>query len=121
MPGTILCVDDNEILLNILTLVLERAGYRTRQAKTGQEAIAAALHKPDLILIKLDIFLEAKVQFRCPVILMASHEVDDQVVAVMEANQDVVGFISKPALNVQNLEQIITAYLPQKQKAEVCG
>jgi len=50
----ILCVDDNEHNLYMITTLLQRAGYEVIIARTGEEAVAkAAAERPDLVLMDL--------------------------------------------------------------------
>jgi DNA-binding response OmpR family regulator len=50
----ILCVDDDESILDTLTDILEEAGYAVILARTGLDALALAYsQKPDLILLDL--------------------------------------------------------------------
>lgn len=52
----ILCVDDDENILEFLACVLEEAGFTALTAQTGTDALALAYSKkPDLVL--LDLFL----------------------------------------------------------------
>src|ERR687896_2073106 len=54
--GSILVVDDEPTIAEVVARYLERAGYETRTARDGPSAVAAALAKrPDLIV--LDIML----------------------------------------------------------------
>ncbi|RIK46339.1 MAG: DNA-binding response regulator [Chloroflexi bacterium] len=56
MSQTILIVDDEPTILEILSLYLRRDGYKTLQALDGEEALALARsHHPDLLI--LDIML----------------------------------------------------------------
>jgi two-component system response regulator AtoC len=51
-PRTILVVDDEAEIRNLLTDLLKDAGYKVQQAKTGAEAIAAvAKEMPDLVMM----------------------------------------------------------------------
>ena len=51
---TILCVDDEQNILDLLTFNLEAAGYNTATATTGKDALAlAASTPPSLILLDL--------------------------------------------------------------------
>ena len=56
MTKTVLIVDDNEHLREILASILRYSGYETVEAGTGAQAIqkAAAAH-PNLILLDLDL------------------------------------------------------------------
>src|SRR5262245_14786135 len=50
----VLIVDDNEKNLKLARDVLQAAGLRTREATTGDEAIAIATdHRPDIVLLDL--------------------------------------------------------------------
>lgn len=52
---TILVVDDNEDLLNMLTAMITHFGYSVRQAKDGKQAIIEyEKHKPDLVLMDIN-------------------------------------------------------------------
>ena len=54
MEGPILCVDDDEIILEALTEMLEAAGMPVLVARTGYDALALAISKrPALILLDL--------------------------------------------------------------------
>ena len=56
MGNTILIVEDNEHLQQILGSIIEFFGYRTLVASTGAQAIQIAITaKPDLILLDLDL------------------------------------------------------------------
>ena len=51
---TVMVVDDNEDLREMLRYMVERLGYRVVEAENGREAIELARHKcPDLILMDL--------------------------------------------------------------------
>jgi PAS domain S-box-containing protein len=47
----ILYVDDDEINRRLLTWTLRDAGFQTREATTGQDALRLAAEKPDLIIL----------------------------------------------------------------------
>jgi two-component system response regulator ResD len=52
--GTVLVVDDEPTIAEVVARYLERAGYRTRVAADGLEAIAAAAsQRPDLVVLDL--------------------------------------------------------------------
>jgi PAS domain S-box-containing protein len=50
-PAAILNVDDNEAARHAMTLVLEGAGYRVREARTGREALVLVRERPELVLL----------------------------------------------------------------------
>lgn len=54
MDAPILCVDDDENMLDSLTEILEAAGFPVLVAQTGYDALALAIsRKPSLILLDL--------------------------------------------------------------------
>ncbi len=53
-PAAILVVDDNNLNLELVTDLLEMAGYGVRQARTAEEALdAVRAMPPDLILMDI--------------------------------------------------------------------
>lgn len=56
MPKTILTIDDEEVILNLLRELFENEGYGIAQASTPREALAAvAAQEPDLIITDLQL------------------------------------------------------------------
>lgn len=54
MPAIILIADDYDDTRELLRLVLQAAGYTTREARNGRECVTAARQNtPDLILLDL--------------------------------------------------------------------
>jgi two-component system, OmpR family, response regulator len=52
--GTVLVVDDEPTILDVVGRYMERAGYETHRAADGPEALRlAALHRPDLVVLDL--------------------------------------------------------------------
>jgi DNA-binding response OmpR family regulator len=52
--GTVLVVDDEPTIADVVSRYLERAGYRTRVAADGVQAIeSAAVQRPDLVVLDL--------------------------------------------------------------------
>ena len=51
--GTILIVDDDPMIRNLLTQALERSGFTVKMAKNGEEALEVAID-PDIDLIIMD-------------------------------------------------------------------
>jgi two-component system, OmpR family, response regulator ResD len=52
--GTVLVVDDEATIVEIVARYLERAGFETLEAKDGPEALHQAdLHRPDLVVLDL--------------------------------------------------------------------
>ncbi len=57
MGGLILIVDDERDLVTTLEYNLQREGYQTRSALTGQEAVEQARHQPTPDIVLLDLML----------------------------------------------------------------
>ena len=56
MAKTVLIVDDNQHLREILASILRHSGYQPLEAATGKEAIRKAVaEKPQVILLDLDL------------------------------------------------------------------
>ncbi|MGC9968065.1 MAG: response regulator [Syntrophobacteraceae bacterium] len=56
MKAKILCIEDNEQNLYLVTFLLRSKGYEVLQAREGQEGINAAIRdKPDLILLDIQL------------------------------------------------------------------
>ena len=102
---TILAVDDDESLLDLVELYLERDGYKIIRAKDGQSAITAFKeHKPDLILLDLMLpdtnGLELCRRFRAqnglpvPIIMLTSKSEEEDKLAGLEGGAD--DYITKP-------------------------
>ena len=55
MKGTVLIVEDDQDIMEVITILLRREGFGVLQAKTGQEALDRIGDTPDLII--LDVML----------------------------------------------------------------
>ncbi len=56
MSATILCIEDNEQNLYLITFMLEAAGHAVLQARSGKEGIEVAERtRPDLILLDIQL------------------------------------------------------------------
>lgn len=103
---TILVVEDDENILELITFHLSQAGYTVQQTFTGEEALErASLGRPDLIL--LDLMLPkmnglkvcAKLKGdmatrRIPIVIVSARGADTDVVTGLEAGAD--DYITKP-------------------------
>ncbi len=104
--GTILLVDDEEMILNIGETVLNLAGYRVLRAGSGGEAIAVYRKQGASIdLVILDLImpdLHGSVVFdriremnpAARILLSSGYSIDDHAAAILERGAD--GFIQKP-------------------------
>ena len=55
MKGTVMIVEDDQDIREVITILLRREGYSTLQAENGQKALEMVHKKPDLII--LDVML----------------------------------------------------------------
>ena len=101
---TVLIVEDEKNIVDILRFNLERKGYRTLEAYDGEEGLRKArTEKPDLIL--LDIMLPKIIGFdvcealrkdgdNVPILLLTAREEEDDKVRGLEIGAD--DYITKP-------------------------
>jgi two-component system cell cycle response regulator DivK len=105
MSKRILAVEDQEDNMQILRDLLVSAGYEIIEAENGEEALAAAQQKPDLILMDIQIPLidgyEVTRRIKAdpalkaiPIIAVTSHALDGGEQKALAAGCD--AFIAKP-------------------------
>jgi DNA-binding response OmpR family regulator len=102
MRGSILVVDDEPTIAEVVARYLERAGYRTATAGNGPAALAAALvRRPDLVVLDIMLpgldglevmrTLQEDAEPRVPVILLtAKGEQSDRLVGLRRGADDYV-------------------------------
>ena len=112
--ATILVVDDDADCRTILGHLLERSGYHTRRAASGEEAVRIALAEPiDVIL--LDVMMPGMDGFavcealhqagkRIPVILLTAR--DDIDVRLEGMHRGVSEFLTKPINRIELLARV---------------
>jgi two-component system phosphate regulon response regulator PhoB len=107
-PGspTVLVVEDEEPILEMIGFGLEREGFRTRGAASGEEAIALAREeRPDVVLLDLMLpgidGLEVCRRLRSqaetaaiPVVMLTARNAEGDVVAGLECGAD--DYLTKP-------------------------
>lgn len=121
MSRAILIVDDNAITRKLVRFSLEAAGFEVREAGTGDEALAAAAERPDLILQDLvlpdvDGFvlleqLRALVGAQVPILAFTG-----LLSKLSEARLGTSGFddvISKP-IEPTRLREVVRGYFPDE-------
>jgi PAS domain S-box-containing protein len=103
---TILLVDDEEVVLNVNKMVLERLGYKVFIARSGQEAIEVFRAKIDEInLVILDMIMPGmeggkvfeilkSINADVKIILSSGYSINDEITRMME--QGCQAFIQKP-------------------------
>ena len=104
--GTILLVDDEEMVLDVNVKVLEKLGYSVLEAKSGQEAISAYRENKDEIdMVILDMVMPGmgggevydimkEINKDVKVLLSSGHSMDGQAQQILQRGCD--GFLQKP-------------------------
>lgn len=123
MPQTILVVDDERKLREMVCFYLQQDGYRTLQAPNGREALYMVRHeKPDLIVLDLMMpemggleFLRAHArEASTPVIVLTARVEDGDKILGLELGAD--DYITKP-FNVRELTARVRAVLRRATRA----
>jgi len=117
--GSVLVVDDEPTIAEVVSRYLERAGYETHIAADGNEAIdAAATHRPDLVVLDLMLpgidglevmrRLREHDRGRTPVILLtAKGEESDRVIGLRLGADDYVVKPFSPAELVARVDAVL--------------
>jgi CheY-like chemotaxis protein len=104
--GTILVVDDEEMVLDIGTEMIGKMGYRTLSARNGNEAMSLYRKSPgDIDLVVLDLIMPGasgsetfdmlrQINADVKVLLSSGYSIDSQAIALMDRGCN--GFIQKP-------------------------
>ena len=123
MTQTILVVDDEAKLRDLIRVYLEQEGYRVVEAGHGREALYVARYeKPDLIILDLMMpemggydFLRAfSKEATTPVIILTAKVEDQEKILGLELGAD--DYVTKP-FNVRELIARVRAVLRRTQKA----
>jgi DNA-binding response OmpR family regulator len=105
----VLCADDDEDILSLVALRLERAGYRVVQATNGDDAIAAARErKPDVAV--LDVMMPRRTGYDVLAELRADESLRDVKVILLSAR------VQQTDVD-RGLDAGADAYLPKPFKA----
>ena len=117
MNRTILVVDDDRKIVDLVTLYLKRDGYRVLQAFDGREALDLARGKrPDLIVLDLllpeldglDVCRLIRAESRVPIIMLTARTTDDDKLSGLDLGAD--DYVTKP-FNPRELVARIRAVL----------
>ncbi|MBA3037966.1 MAG: response regulator [Desulfobacterium sp.] len=104
--GTILIVEDEEIVLNVYKQMLKKFGYKTIESKTGGEAInIMEQYKESISLVLLDIGLQdmtggnvfsmiRKINPNQKVVVCSGYSIDGPVQKILDEGAN--GFLQKP-------------------------
>jgi two-component system, OmpR family, response regulator ResD len=125
MQRTVLVVDDEPTIVDVVSRYLQRAGYQTRQAYAGPEAVSVALDcQPDLIVLDLMLpgFDGYEVMRRLsdesgpatPVILLTARgEESDRIVGLRRGADDYVVKPFSPAEIVARVDAVLRRAAPE--------
>jgi len=114
-PATILVVDDDEALAEMLQIVLRQEGFDPALCHTGQHALKAFHdHKPDLVLLDLmlpgrdgvDVCRDIRAESGVPIIMLTAKSDTNDVVDGLEAGAD--DYVAKPFKTQELLARIKT-------------
>lgn len=103
MNRTILVVDDDKKIVDLVTLYLKRDGYSVLAAYDGREALDVARRKlPDLIVLDLmlpeldgvDVCRLLRAESRVPIIMLTARATDDDKLRGLDIGAD--DYVTKP-------------------------
>lgn len=121
--GTILMVDDEEIIIDVSIEMLKKIGYRVLKALSGKEAISeyqASSAKIDLVILDLimpkisgsEVYDKLKeINPQVKVLLSSGYSVDGQATEILKRGCN--GFIQKP-FNMEELSRKVNEILDSK-------
>src|SRR5246127_2795450 len=133
--GSVLVVDDEPTITEVVARYLNRAGYRTHVAATGREALdAAAAQRPDLVVLDLMLpgidGLEVMRRLRdhdrhrvAVILLTAKSEESDRVIGLRLGADDYVVKPFSPAELVARVDAVLRRVdsSPAREEPIVCG
>jgi DNA-binding response OmpR family regulator len=120
--GSVLVVDDEPTITEVVARYLSRAGYRTRVAANGREALdAAALQRPDLVVLDLmlpgidglEVMRRLRDQDRdriAVILLTAKSEESDRVIGLRLGADDYVVKPFSPAELVARVDAVLRRF-----------
>ena len=121
MPDTLLIVDDEKDIRDMLCRCFRRRGYQVLSASGGGEALALAERQPDLILLDvtmpdmdgLEVCRRIREDVSCPILFLTARvEEEDRVGGLLSGGDD---YIVKP-FSLRELEARITAHLKREER-----
>src|ERR1044072_3403141 len=124
--GSVLVVDDEEIMRDVLETILSGAGYKVDLAKTGEEGVEAYTKKPyDVVLLDVSMpgiggltTLEEiiKIDAEAVVLMVTAYATFDTAVSAWE--KGAAGCIRKPFQNEQILAMVTKGIRKRRQEEE---
>jgi CheY-like chemotaxis protein len=121
--GTVLIVDDEEMIIDVGKMMLEKLGYRVIAAAGGMQAVDIIMKNGDKIdLVILDLIMPGldgsktfdrirKIQPDLPVMLSSGYSINGQATEILKRGGN--GFIQKP-FQISDLSQAIRKLLDKK-------
>ncbi|CAN5395928.1 response regulator transcription factor [soil metagenome] len=103
MPRTILIVDDDPHIRQLLVFAFSKAGLDTKEASDGEEALAAVeQHQPDLVILDinmpkmdgLEVCRRLRTQGEIPILFLSSR--DDEIDRVLGIELGADDYVVKP-------------------------
>jgi DNA-binding response OmpR family regulator len=100
---TVLCVDDDAYLTDLLRYALTQAGFAVQVAGSGKDALAKVVaERPDLVLLDgnlpdadgFELCARFRTSWRVPVIILTARKADAEVVSAFESGAD--DYVTKP-------------------------
>jgi len=114
--GTVLLVDDEEMIIDVGSQILENLGYSVLSARSGTDAIEVyQVHQDEIILVILDMIMPdlgggetydrlRKINPEIKILLSSGYSIDGQASEIMDRGCN--GFIQKP-FNIKKLSRKI--------------
>lgn len=126
--GSILIVDDDENIADIIKLYLENSGYATKVCHDGKEAVSVySEYKPDLILLDvmlphmdgIDVLKAVRKESEVPVIMLtAKGETFDKVLALELGADDYIVKPFEPKELIARVKAVLRRYSADNQSKE---
>ncbi len=125
---TILIVDDDEAILNLLEILVKRDGFQVLRAESGEAALYKLRKKPDVVLLDLmlpgsksgiDVLrsLRRSGEPPPPVIVITGHSPENPQVKEAKEDPNVTHFIRKPIKQdhlLELLHRVLKTRAPNK-------
>ncbi|MEA1979565.1 MAG: response regulator [candidate division Zixibacteria bacterium] len=127
LPGSILIVDDEDVIKTLLKRIIENDGYKVVNASNGNEAldiiekqnisvVVSDIKMPGMSGVELLKAIKSK-YVQMQVLLMTGNSLEFSKEKAMASGAD--GFIAKPFNSIEILEKISLCYSNQKKSAKV--
>lgn len=122
MNATILVVDDDEALAEMVGIVLAQEGFETAICETGDQAADAfRTHQPDLILLDfmlpgmngIEVCTQIRHESDVPIIMLTAKSDTEDVVRGLEAGAD--DYIAKPFKPAELLARVRARLRPKEE------